>query len=96
MATKPPKKNIYELSDEMKDIVGKPQFTKSVMYTYNKKQNTFHFYTYIGGREMVQSGVFSPYLTQDIPYDPQLLCETIADTMSHDDGMSYDIEEFKE
>ena len=45
---------------------------------------------------MVQIGVFSPYLTQDIPYDPQLLCETIADTMSHDDGMSYDIEEFKE
>jgi len=66
------------------------------MYTYNKKQNTFHFYTYICGREMVQIGVSSPYLTQDIPYDPQLLCETIADTMSYDDGMSYDIEEFKD
>ena len=48
MATKPPKKNIYELSDEMKDIVGKPQFTKSVMYTYNKKHLPFlylHWWT---------------------------------------------------
>jgi len=90
------KKNLYDLSDDMKEIIGKPQFTKSIMYTYNQKTNTFHFYTYLGGREIVPIGIFSPVLTHDIPYDPQHLCETIADAMSYDDGMSYDIEGFKD
>jgi hypothetical protein len=94
LLTSKKRKNIYELSDEMKEMIGPPQFKKSVMYTYNQKTNTFHFYTYIGGREIVPIGVFSPVLTHDIPYDPQLLCETIAESMSHDDGMSYDIEGF--
>ena len=96
MTSKKKKKNLYHLSDDMKEIIGKPQFTKSIMYTYNQKTNTFHFYTYLGGREIVPIGIFYPVLTHDIPYVPQHLCETIADAMSYDDGMSYDIEGFKD
>lgn len=81
-----------KLSDEMKQIVGKPQFHKSIMYAYNRRSHTFYFYTPVeGGREMTPIGLFSPIYAEDIPYDPQHVVEMIADAMSRDDG-SYDFD----
>lgn len=86
MTTKPP------LSDEMRKMVGPPQFHKSVMYAYNKRAHAFYFYTNTGqGRELTPIAMFSPIYAEDIPYDPQAIVELIADTISREEG-SYDFD----
>ena len=81
------------LSDEMKQIVGKPQFKQSVLYNYNPKAHSFFFYTPVGsGREIYPIGLFSPIQTEDIPYEPQELVELIADFMSRSGDDTFDFE----
>ena len=81
-----------ELTDEQLKLIGKPQFHQSVRYAYNQRTHSFFFYTCVdGSREMTPVGMFSPLLTEEIPYDPQELVEMIADTMSRSDT-SYDFD----
>jgi len=83
---------LTELTDEQLKLIGKPQFHQSVRYAYNQRTHSFFFYTCVGGsREMTPIGMFSPLLTEEIPYDPQELVEMIADTMSRSDT-SYDFD----
>jgi len=74
-----------DLSDEQRKLIGKPQFHRSVMYAYNKRTHSFFFYTPVEGRELVPIGMFTPILSEDIPYDPQEIVEQIADCMSRSD-----------
>jgi len=83
---------LTELTDEQLKLIGKPQFHQSVRYAYNQRTHSFFFYTCVdGSREMTPVGMFSPLLTEDIPYDPQELVETIADVMSRSDT-TYDFD----
>lgn len=81
-----------ELTDDQRRLIGKPQFHRSVMYSYNARTHAFFFYTpEDGSREMVPIGMFTPLLTEEIPYDPSEVVETIADMMSRSD-QTYDFD----
>ena len=80
-----------KLTDEQKQMIGKPQFHNSIFYAYNPRTHCFMFYTPVQGREMVPIGMFSPLATEEIPYDPQEIVEIIADTMSRSDTL-YDFD----
>lgn len=81
-----------DLTDEQLKMIGKPQFHQSIRYAYNQRTHSFFFYAALpGSREMMPVGMFSPILTEDIPYDPQEIVETIADVMSQSDT-SYDFD----
>ena len=86
-----------DLTDEQIKLIGKPQFHQSIRYAYNKRTHSFFFYTALpGSREMTPVGMFSPILTEDIPYDPQEIVEQIADVMSRSDttyDFDFDFEE---
>jgi len=80
------------LTEEQLKFIGKPQFHQSIRYAYNQRTHSFFFYAQLdGSREMTPIGMFSPLLTEEIPYDPQELVEMIADTMSRSDT-SYDFD----
>lgn len=76
---------------EIKDILGETQFHQSIFYAYNRKTHSFLFYAPAQGKELVPIGMFSPLVTEAIPYDPQEIVEGIADMMSRSD-QSYDFE----
>ena len=80
-----------KLTDEQREMIGKPQFHNSVFYAYNPRTHCFMFYTPTQGREMVPIGMFSPLVHKEIPYDPQEVVEAIADTMSRSTS-TYDFE----
>ena len=75
-----------ELSEEMKRIIGKPQFRNTVMYAYNPSRHAFMFYVPMGdgGRELLPIGMFQPLNSNEMPYDPQHIIEDIADLLSRD------------
>ena len=75
-----------ELSEEMKRIIGKPQFRNTVMYAYNPSRHAFMFYVPMGdgGREFLPIGMFQPLISNEMPYDPQHIIEDIADLLSRD------------
>ena len=75
-----------ELSEEMKRIIGKPQFRNTVMYAYNPSRHAFMFYVPMGdgGREMLPIGMYTPLISEELPYDPQHIVEDIADLLSRD------------
>ena len=75
-----------ELSEEMKRIIGKPQFRNTVMYAYNPSRHAFMFYVPMGdgGRELLPIGMFQPLISNEMPYDPQHIIEDIADLLSRD------------
>ena len=76
---------------EIDALIGPPQFHNTVFYAQNARLHSFFFYTPVQGRELTPIGVFSPMVTEDIPYDPQELVEAIADVMSRAEE-SYDFE----
>ena len=80
------KSDEYELSEEMKKIIGKPQFRNTVMYAYNRNRHAFMFYVPMGdgGRELLPIGMFQPLISNEMPYDPQHIIEDIADLLSRD------------
>lgn len=85
-------------NSEFKKLIGKPQFSQSVFYTYNEVNNTFMFFTPVEagvGREILPIGIFSPLVRQKIPYDPQEVVETIADVISRSD-FEFDIDELED
>ena len=75
-----------QLSEEMKRIIGKPQFRNTVMYAYNPSRHAFMFYVPMGdgGRELLPIGMFQPLISNEMPYDPQHIIEDIADLLSRD------------
>tara|TARA_Y100001937_G_scaffold109040_1_gene153299 strand:+ start:1019 stop:1294 length:276 start_codon:yes stop_codon:yes gene_type:complete len=76
----------YELSEDMKKIIGKPQFRNTVMYAYNRSRHSFMFYVPMGdgGRELLPIGQYQPLISDELPYDPQFIVEDIADLLSRD------------
>ena len=80
------KSDEYELSEEMKQIIGKPQFRNTVMYAYNRTRHGFMCYVPMGdgGRELLPIGMFQPLIAEEMPYDPQHIVEDIADLLSRD------------
>ena len=80
------KSDEFELSEEMKQIIGKPQFRNTVMYAYNRTRHGFMFYVPMGdgGRELLPIGMFQPLISEEMPYDPQHIVEDIADLLSRD------------
>lgn len=83
---------MMNFTDEQLKLLGDPQFHQTVLYAYNQRTHAFFFYTPDGdGREMVPIGMFTPLLSEDIPYDPQEIVETIADVMSRSNH-SYDFD----
>ena len=75
-----------ELSEEMKRIIGKPQYRNTVVYAYNRSRHAFMFYVPMGdgGRELLPIGMFTPLISDEMPYDPQPIIEDIADLLSRD------------
>ena len=75
-----------ELSEEMKQIMGKPQFRNTVMYAYNRSRHSFMFYVPMGdgSKEMLPIGMYTPLISDEMPYDPQHIVEDIADLLSRD------------
>lgn len=75
-----------QLSEEMKRLIGKPQFRNTVMYYYNRSRHSFMFCVPMGdgSREMLPIGQFTPLIHDEIPYDPQPIVEDIADLLSRD------------
>ena len=75
-----------ELSEEMKQIIGKPQFRNTVMYAYNRSRHAFMFYVPMGdgSKEMLPIGMYTPLISEELPYDPQHIVEDIADLLSRD------------
>ena len=75
-----------QLSEEMKKIIGKPQFRNTVMYSYNRSRHAFMFYVPMGdgSKEMLPIGMFTPLISDEMPYDPQPIIEDIADLLSRD------------
>ena len=75
-----------ELSEEMKRIIGKPQFRNTVMYAYNPSRHAFMFYVPMGdgSKEMLPIGMYTPLISDEMPYDPQHIVEDIADLLSRD------------
>ena len=75
-----------QLSEEMKKIIGKPQFRNTVMNSYNRSRHAFMFYVPMGdgGRELLPIGMFQPLISNEMPYDPQHIIEDIADLLSRD------------
>ena len=75
-----------ELSEEMKQIMGKPQFRNTVMYAYNRSRHSFMFYVPMGdgSKEMLPVGMYTPLISDEMPYDPQHIVEDIADLLSRD------------
>ena len=75
-----------QLSEEMKKIMGKPQFRNTVMYSYNRARHAFMFYVPMGdgSKEMLPIGMFTPLISDEMPYDPQPIIEDIADLLSRD------------
>ena len=51
-----------KLSEEMKKIIGKPQYRNTVVYAYNRSRHAFMFYVPMGdgGRELLPIGMFTP------------------------------------
>ena len=76
----------YQLSEEMKKIIGKPQFRNTVMYAYNRSRHSFMFYVPMGdgSKEMLPVGMYTPLISDEIPYDPTEIVEDIADRLSRD------------
>ena len=85
-----------ELTDEQLKFIGKPQFHRSVRYTYNQRTPSFYFYTPTdNGREMTCVGMFCPMMIEDVPYDPSEVVEAISDIMSQSNqSFDFDFEEF--
>ena len=75
-----------KLSEEMKQLIGKPQFRNTVMYAYNRNRHAFMFYVPMGdgGRELLPIGMYQPLISDELPYDPQHIVEDIADLLSRD------------
>tara|TARA_B100000282_G_C31594691_1_gene427287 strand:- start:114 stop:386 length:273 start_codon:yes stop_codon:yes gene_type:complete len=75
-----------KLSEEMKQLMGKPQFRNTVMYAYNRNRHAFMFYVPMGdgGRELLPIGMFQPLISEEMPYHPQDIVEDIADLLSRD------------
>ena len=75
-----------ELSEEMKRIIGKPQFRNTVMYAYNRSRHSFMIYVPMGdvSKEMLPIGMYTPLISDEMPYDPQHIVEDIADLLSRD------------
>ena len=81
-----------DLTDDQLKLLGTPQFHQSIRYAYNKRTHSFFFYSQVeGSREMTPVGMFSPLLSEAIPYDPQEIVEQIADIMSRSDT-TYDFD----
>ena len=75
-----------KLSEEMKKIIGKPQFRNTVMYAYNRSRHSFMFYVPMGdgSKELLPVGMYTPLISDEIPYDPTEIVEDIADRLSRD------------
>ena len=75
-----------KLSEEMKKIMGKPQFRNTVMYAYNRSRHSFMFYVPMGdgSKELLPVGMYTPLISDEIPYDPTEIVEDIADRLSRD------------
>ena len=75
-----------QLSEFAKKVMGKPQFRNTVMYAYNRSRHAFMFYVPMGdgGRELLPIGMFTPLISEEMPYDPQPIIEDIADLLSRD------------
>lgn len=87
-----------ELSDDMKRIIGKPQFKQNITFAYVPQQNLFTFFAPTQrGRSMEPIGVFSPLNRVGIPYDPEDICEQISEAMSrYSRHEEYEIERYSE
>ena len=75
-----------KLSEFAKKVMGKPQFRNTVMYAYNRSRRAVMFYVPMGdgGREMLPIGMYTPLISEELPYDPQHIVEDIADLLSRD------------
>lgn len=69
------------------------QFHRSVWYTFNPASGFYTFYVAGDYRSLHPVAMFTPMVKEGIPFDPEEMCEIIADYISQanpDD--SYDIE----
>ena len=75
-----------QLSEYAKKIMGKPQFRNTVMYAYNRSRHSFIFYVPMGdgSKELLPVGMYTPLISDEIPYDPTEIVEDIADRLSRD------------
>ena len=75
-----------KLSEYAKKIMGKPQFRNTVMYAYNRSRHSFMFYVPMGdgSKELLPVGMYTPLISDEIPYDPTEIVEDIADRLSRD------------
>lgn len=87
-----------ELSEEMRAIIGKPQFKQRITFAYIPQQNMFTFFAPTSrGRAIEPIGVFSPLNRVGIPYDPEDICDQIAEAMSrYDSHEEFEIESYEE
>ena len=77
----------------LETIIGKPIFKQDIGYAYDGTKNIFTFFTPGPGRRIIPIGMFSPITRDNIPYDPEHICEMIAEQISTFDFEEvYDIE----
>jgi len=80
-------------AQSLENIIGDPIFKQNIGYAYDGNKNIFTFFTPGPGRRMIPIGMFSSIVREGIPYDPEHICETIAEQISTFDFEDmYDIE----
>lgn len=75
-----------QISEDIKRIMGKPQFRNTVMYAYNRARHSFIFYVPMGDgtKELLPIGQYQPLISDEMPYDASEIVDDIADLLSRD------------
>lgn len=74
------------IPEDIKQIIGKPQFRNRVTYSYNRNRHSFIFYVPMGdgSKELLPIGQYQPLISSEMPYDATEIVEEIADILSRD------------
>lgn len=75
-----------QIPEDIKRIMGKPQFRNTVMYAYNRSRHSFIFYVPMGdgSKELLPIGQYQPLISDAMPYDASEIVDDIADLLSRD------------
>ena len=75
-----------QIPEDIKRIMGKPQFRNTVMYAYNRSRHSFIFYVPMGdgSKELLPIGQYQPLISEEMPYDASEIVDDIADLLSRD------------
>ena len=69
-------------SQTLEQLLAEPQWQRAVRYSYSPATNVYTFFLPGHGMQMVPIAIFSPIVRQDIPFDPEEVCETIAEAIA--------------